>query len=130
MRYFNPQPTTHMEPTESEKLAARILALLKSEDNRTRFDADESESLEIVREYCNNHHITEPDADTLNDIEESYCGYFSSHREFAEHIVDDCGLLNDIPSNLAFYFDYEKYGNDLFLSGDFWMSEGHVFRSI
>jgi antirestriction protein len=119
-----------MEPTESEKLHARIMALLKSEENRTSFDAEHGYE-KVIAIYCNNHGITEPDINTLNDVEESYCGEWDSMRAFAENLVDDCGMLQDVPENFRNYFDYDAFSRDLVWSGDYWFHEdGYVFRSI
>ena len=38
-------------------------------------------------------------------------------------IIDIDGMLGE----LRFYFDYEKYGNDLELGGDVWSSDGFYF---
>ncbi len=120
-----------MEKTESEKLLARIIELLSLDDNKTRFgEGDEK----IVFSYCKNYHITrdEINTDTLNDIEEAYQGEFANMTRFAEQLVDDCGMLSEMPDNLQIYFDYEKFGRDLVWSGDYWFDEdnGFVFRSM
>lgn len=38
--------------------------------------------------------------------------------DYAYEIVDDCGMLNDMPENLRHYFDYESFARDLELTGD------------
>jgi antirestriction protein len=66
----------------------------------------------------------------LSDFEEAYQGQFKDEEEFAEQLVDDLGYLNEMPENLRYYFDYEKFARDLFLT-DYWMSSnGHVFRNM
>lgn len=52
-----------------------------------------------------------------------YQGSYDSEADFAEYIVDYLGLLAKAPEELQYYFDYERYGRDLFLSGDYWMSK-------
>jgi antirestriction protein len=62
---------------------------------------------------------------TFEDFEEAYIGEFSSETELAEYFIDN-GLSGfDIPDNMAFYFDYEKYGRDL--SFDLVNHDGHYF---
>jgi antirestriction protein len=121
-----------MEKTPSEKLTARIIELLSLDDNTTRFkDAGDEK---IVFSYCKNYHITheEVTTTTLEEVEEAYQGEFDNMTRFAEQLVDDCGMLSEMPDNLQMYFDYEKFGRDLVWSGDYWFDEdnGFVFRSM
>lgn len=63
----------------------------------------------------------------LDQAEENYIGKFRGFTDLAHHLVDETGMLARIPSDIANYFDYEKYGNDLRLGGDVWESDGHFF---
>lgn len=63
------------------------------------------------------------------DAEESYLGEFRDFTRLAEHLVDESGMLHGIPASVADYFDYEKYGNDIRLSGDAWEVNGHFFSN-
>jgi antirestriction protein len=38
--------------------------------------------------------------------------------DYAYEIVDECGMLDDMPDNLRHYFDYESFARDLEISGD------------
>jgi len=38
--------------------------------------------------------------------------------EYAESYIEDTGLLEQIPENLRFYFDTEKFARDMVLGGD------------
>lgn len=119
-----------MERTEYEKLLNRIIALLDSDENKTMFDTKHGYE-KIVAVYCQNHHITEPDIDTLGEAEESYQGEWNSMKDFAENLIHECDMLADMPENLRFYFDYEAYARDLVYSGDYWFHEdGYVFRNL
>ncbi|QJT70454.1 antirestriction protein [Microcystis phage MaeS] len=40
--------------------------------------------------------------------------------DVAYEIVEEQGLLNSLPENLRYYFDYEKYGRDLEIEGSFY----------
>lgn len=62
-----------------------------------------------------------------DDFESAYCGEYDSEEEYAKQLVDDLGYLDQIPENLRFYFDYEKFARDLFIN-DCYFSNGHVFN--
>lgn len=64
-----------------------------------------------------------------SDFEERYYGEFDSFTELAEEILDSTGELESIPENLRYYFDYEAYGRDLKLGGDFSEHNGYYFRT-
>jgi antirestriction protein len=38
--------------------------------------------------------------------------------DFAEQYLDDSGILNEVPENLRYYFDVERFSRDLFI-GDY-----------
>lgn len=64
-----------------------------------------------------------------DDFDERYSGQYDSFTDLAEQLLDDTGELEAIPENLRYYFDYEKYGRDLQLGGDFCEHNGHYFRN-
>ena len=65
----------------------------------------------------------------IDDFEESYQGE-SSTRDFAEQLADTLYLDDsNLPQWVSSYFDYEKFERDLFM-GDYWESNGYIFRSI
>lgn len=67
------------------------------------------------------------DVDSFSD---AYMGKYDSEEAFAEQLVEDCGMLADVPEHVARYFDTEAFAHDLFL-GDYYMADsGHVFASI
>jgi antirestriction protein len=84
-------------------------------------------SAEVVSLWMENLHEAEPTREILDQAEDAYIGEFRDFTRLAEHLVDETGMLSGIPSEIANYFDYEKYGNDLRLGGDAWESEGHFF---
>ena len=61
------------------------------------------------------------------DFNERYRGRYDSWEHMAEELLEETGELNRIPENLRYYFDYEKYANDLRISGDFTEQDGHYF---
>ena len=44
-------------------------------------------------------------------------------KEYAESYVEDCGLLDEMPENLRYYFDCEAFARDMLLSGDIYEVE-------
>ncbi len=65
----------------------------------------------------------------FEDFREAYCGEWASEEDFAEQLVDDCGLLSNVPDDLRYYFDFSKYARDLFMC-DYYFESGHVFRCL
>ena len=70
-------------------------------------------------------------SDSIEYITECYMGHASSWREYVEEYIESTGMLSDIPDQIAQYFDYEAYGNDL--AHDYTVVETtggvHVFRN-
>lgn len=64
-----------------------------------------------------------------DQFQDSYQGAYDSFTALAEDILDSSGTLDSIPQDLRHYFDYEKYGQDLQLGGDYCESNGHYFRN-
>lgn len=75
--------------------------------------------------YRNN----EGDSVDLDGFRDAYVGQFDTWAAFAEHYVDEAGLLQDVPDALARYFDYEAYGRDMRLGGDAYEVDGFYFWS-
>ena len=61
------------------------------------------------------------------DCRGSYIGEFRDYEELAEHLVDEQGILKEIPAHLQNYFDYKSYGQDIRLNGDVVEENGHFF---
>lgn len=64
--------------------------------------------------------------DVFNEV---YQGQWDSEVNFTEQIADE---IMEIPKNISFYFDYEKFSNDLFIN-DYLSVESssggyHIFR--
>ncbi|ALN15764.1 antirestriction protein ArdA [Acidipropionibacterium acidipropionici] len=53
------------------------------------------------------------DLPSIGDFEERYCGEWDSFREYAESPVDDVGLLDGVPEEIANYFDWTSWTRDL-----------------
>jgi len=54
----------------------------------------------------------------------------SSERELGEYFITETGLISEIPTNLQSYFDYESYGRDLVLGGQFLETTSGYFEYI
>jgi antirestriction protein len=85
---------------------------------------------EIVRAYWD-HIGGEPDdaQDAVEQARDAYCGSFDSWTDWAEFFLESTGELNQIPENLRQYFDFEAYGRDARLNGDFFENAGHFFSN-
>lgn len=60
--------------------------------------------------------------------EENYLGQYDSPENYARHFCDEVGFLDGIPENLKYYFDFERYANDLMISG-ICESDGYYFQN-
>lgn len=81
-------------------------------------ESDQKEAIEAYIDYYG-------DFDE-RDFEDRYEGAWDSEEDFAEYLVDEIGMENI--QNKDYYFDYEKFARDLFLS-DYDYCDGYVFRS-
>jgi antirestriction protein len=64
----------------------------------------------------------------IGDFEESYQGEMTT-KEFAEQLAENSFDFDGTLSQVAQYFDYEKWERDLFM-GDYWENDGYIFRAI
>ena len=103
-------------PFEVNELAERIDAL----------DKWDEEKLEALVEEGG--YDVEEALDMLDDvIVYSDCTTMS---EVAEQLADETGLLDHIPDNLKYYFDFEAYGRDLEIEGTFLYHNGSYYEVI
>ena len=60
-------------------------------------------------------YVTEGDTDlpSISEFEESYCGEWDSFEDYAENLADNTGLLDNIPEEIARYFDWSAWTRDL-----------------
>jgi antirestriction protein len=67
--------------------------------------------------------------DAKDALENRYHGEYDSELDYAEQLFDEC-YAHDIPENIRFYIDYEKFSRDLFVNDCFSIdSKGsvHIF---
>ena len=53
------------------------------------------------------------DLPSISDFEERYQGHWESFEDYARQLADDIGLLNEIPEEVARYFDWDSWTRDL-----------------
>jgi antirestriction protein len=65
---------------------------------------------------------------TVEQFQDAFCGRYKTEVDYAESYVDECGLLSEMPENLRYYFDYERFARDLFIEDVYFHDEtGCVF---
>lgn len=107
-----------------------------SRDLLSEFNKDETK-VDAYITYLENIHQPLDDLwrNYVEEFEDSYIGKFDSRADFVDSIVDSMGLLDmDSQGNnniqlLQTYFNKEAFGRDLFLSGEYWSSDGFYYRS-
>lgn len=95
------------------------------------------ESFDNIVEYCK---LDENDREVFDTYYEwsgnadfahfrdHYMGKFDTEEDFAEYIVSECYDLDNMMGDLSFYFDYERYARDLFMT-DYAFCDGYVFSN-
>ena len=63
-----------------------------------------------------------------NTYEEAYQGLYDNEEAFAEQLIEDTGMLAEIPEHLQCYFDYERFAHDLFITDYCFADDGYVFN--
>ena len=64
---------------------------------------------------------------TVEDFREHYCGEWHSEEEFAENLIEELGILDEVPEHLRRFFDVSAYSDELFRY-DYDYCDGFVFR--
>lgn len=81
---------------------------------------------EIVAAYCDN--MGDWSEDAVSAAEDAYSGTFDSPEDFAADLAEQTGMLESVPENLRYYFDFEKFARDLMM-GDYFEADGHYFHN-
>jgi antirestriction protein len=63
------------------------------------------------------------DVDT-DRFREAYRGTYKTLADYAEQVADDMGVFDNVNATFKFYFDFEKFGDDMEMGGDIWTAEG------
>lgn len=64
-----------------------------------------------------------------NKYNEYYVGEWESWEDFAHYLIDECGVLGEIPDQLQYYIDYSAFARDLQCNGDYTEQDGYFFRN-
>lgn len=51
-------------------------------------------------------------------------------EEVAMEVVEECGMLENVPENVARYFNYEAFGRDLDLEGKYYNIDGDMVELL
>ena len=88
-------------------------------------------------ELCDDYGVSAVDdflewysTEDLDNMHDAYVCVYDSREDFAREIVNDCYDLENMMGNLAYYFDYEAFASDLFLSDYHFGSHGTVLRTF
>lgn len=60
---------------------------------------------------------------------DTYRGDHNSWADFAAYVASETGIFNNASEVLQTYFDYEAFGRDMRLSGEFHEENGHYFSN-
>ena len=141
----------HRDPKQLQEDCARILSMSKMENAEELDIADYEgfyglspafskllETAERIDTYGEAYahyalHVGEEYASD-DGFEEAYCGTYDSFRDYADELFEEC-YLHDVPENIRYYMDYQKFANDLIYGGDYFTEKGdkgdvYVFRSL
>ena len=66
---------------------------------------------------------------TVEDFREHYCGEWHSEEEFTENLLDELGILDEVPEHLRRFFDVSAYSDELFRY-DYDYIDNFVFRVV
>ena len=67
-------------------------------------------------------------ADHVEDI--IWYSYCSSMEELAYLLINDEGLLDSVPDSIRRYFDYESYGRDMEIEGQYLITSNGIFEYL
>ena len=85
-----------------------------------KLDEDDREVFDAYYEWSGN-------ADFAH-FRDHFMGKFDTEEDFAEYLVSECYDLDNMMGDLSFYFDYERYARDLFMT-DYVFCDGYVFSN-
>ena len=85
-----------------------------------KLDEDEREAYEAFLDVRCDSRIS------VEDFRDAYQGEWDSEEDFARHIVEECGMFDNLSESVKDYFDFERYADDLFRY-DYDFQDGYVF---
>lgn len=84
-------------------------------------DEDEREAYEAFMDVRCDSDVT------FEEFREAYCGKWDSEQEFTENLIDELGILDEVPEHLRRFFDVSAYSDELFRY-DYDFQDGYIFR--
>lgn len=108
---------------------AKALAVRFFEANPHADSNQWDDTAEIFARWIENFRLEAPTEQDWEDCKDCFQGEFRNAGDFAEHLCDELGTLEEMPEHLKPYFDYDYYGRDLLMGGDFWQEGCYWFRN-
>lgn len=117
-------------------------------DYELPFDVDEYTSIEEINRLCALAEELEgtPIEEEMREIQHYFFGSFEEmveHKDdiicypdcddmadVARYLLEESGTLGEVPAHLQSYIDYEAYGRDLELEGNFLVTSHGVFEYV
>lgn len=65
------------------------------------------------RAYLDEVHNSDDLDSAVKDFREAYAGHWLSFLDYTEGFIDETGMLSEVPEDLRYYFDTEKYAEEL-----------------
>lgn len=83
-----------------------------------RIDELEEDQRTAVKLLLENYIVSDLD-EAIERVDDMICTGESTMEDVAYSIIEECGMLDSMPDQLKFYFDYEAYGRDLEINGTY-----------
>lgn len=103
--------------------AYKVLSKMLDDDKR------EPEAIRAYVDYMGAG-IAEIDDEFRDGFDDRFSGRWDCEADFAEDLLTDCGMLDEVPEWARGYIDYERFARDLFMTDYYRDYEtGYVFRT-
>lgn len=63
--------------------------------------------------FANENHAITADEEPYNAFVDAFDGEWEDFESFAQHIVEETGMLDGVPESITKYFDIESFARDL-----------------
>jgi antirestriction protein len=108
---------------DHEGIAAALISESSIDDVVFEVAGKDDETIENFNAF-----VESMDSTDFNSFQDAFRGRYKSEVDYAESYVDECGLLSEMPEDLKYYFDYERFARDLFIEDVYFHGEtGCVF---
>ena len=71
------------------------------------------EDEDAFRAYLDEAHNSGDLDSALDDFREAYAGHWPNFLAYTEDFIEETGRLNEVPADLRYYFDTERYAEEL-----------------